>query len=242
MIKRRILLQLHTNLDYRTNTSWLQFIGVLFFLLLCPPIIIGIFLALPFWLYEQANPNTNKLLLESISNSSYDLVSLLLLILYIMKYKPMRALVLPAINFQVLKSFRMYIYVLIYYAISLLADMFILDELFPLAVQEQSDALELSTLEHYPLLLILSGGIFAPIFEELIYRGIFLRFFEEKFTFWPAAILSSLLFGIAHTYSLGIMVSAFVTGIFACLLYKQTKSIVPAILLHILTNVIAFSM
>lgn len=36
------------------------------------------------------------------------------------------------------------------------------------------------------------------------------------------------------------MVSAFVTGIFACLLYKQTKSIVPAILLHILTNVIAF--
>lgn len=177
MIKRRILLQLHTNLDYRTNTSWLQFIGVLFFLLLCLPIIIGIFLALPFWLYEQANPNTNKLLLESISNSSYDLVSLLLLILYIMKYKPMRALVLPAINFQVLKSFRMYIYVLIYYAISLLADMFILDELFPLAVQEQSDALELSTLEHYPLLLILSGGIFAPIFEELICRGIFLSFF-----------------------------------------------------------------
>ena len=138
--------------------------------------------SITFWLYEQANPNTNKLLLESISNSSYDLVSLLLLILYIMKYKPMRALVLPAINFQVLKSFRMYIYVLIYYAISLLADMFILDELFPLAVQEQSDALELSTLEHYPLLLILSSGILAPIFEELICRGIF-RFFEEKFTF-----------------------------------------------------------
>ena len=61
--------------------------------------------SITFWLYEQANPNTNKLLLESISNSSYDLVSLLLLILYIMKYKPMRALVLPAINFQVLKSF-----------------------------------------------------------------------------------------------------------------------------------------
>ena len=54
--------------------------------------------------------------------------------------------------------------------------MFILDELFPLAVQEQSDALELSTLEHYPLLLILSSGILAPIFEELICRGIFFVF------------------------------------------------------------------
>ena len=65
-------------------------------------------------------------------------------------------------------------------------------------------------------------------------------FFEEKFTFWIAVILSSLIFGIAHTYSVGIMFSAFVTGIFACLLYKQTKSIIPAILLHILTNIIAF--
>ena len=176
-------MQLHTKLNYHTNISWLHFIGVLFFLLICLPMIIGIFIALPFWLYEQANPNTNKLLLESISNSSYDLVSLLLLILYIMKYKPMRALVLPAINFQVLKSFRMYIYVLIYYAISLLADMFILDELFPLAVQEQSDALELSTLEHYPLLLILSSGILAPIFEELICRGIFLRFLKKSLLF-----------------------------------------------------------
>ncbi|QOW26638.1 CPBP family intramembrane metalloprotease [Bacillus cereus] len=235
-------MQLHTKLNYHTNISWLHFIGVLFFLLICLPMIIGIFIALPFWLYEQANPNTNKLLLESIGSSSYDLASLLLLIVYIMKYKPMRTLVLPTINFQVLKSFQMYIYVLIYYAISLFVDIFVLDTLFPLALQEQSDALELSTLEHYPLLLILSSGILAPIFEELICRGIFLRFFEEKFTFWPAAILSSLLFGIAHTYSVGIMVSAFVTGIFACLLYKQTKSIVPAILLHILTNVIAFSM
>ncbi|EEM15002.1 Caax amino protease [Bacillus pseudomycoides DSM 12442] len=51
-----------------------------------------------------------------------------------------------------------------------------------------------------------------------------LRFFEEEFTFWPAALLSSLLFGIAHTYSVGVMASAFITGLFAALLYKQNLS------------------
>ncbi|MDA1740923.1 type II CAAX endopeptidase family protein [Bacillus cereus] len=222
------------------SMSWLQFLGVLFILFPCLSLINIILTFLPIELYGYINPNTNKFLLDSIKNVSYELVALLLLIAFITKYRPLKELVLPTFDFRILKSFRMYIYVLIYYVITLFVDMFVLDKLFPSSVQEQSDALQLSTLEHYPLLLLLASGIFAPIFEELVCRGILLRFFEEKFTFWIAVILSSLIFGIAHVYSVGVMFSAFVTGIFACLLYKQTKSIIPAVLLHILTNVIAF--
>ncbi|MBJ8104676.1 MULTISPECIES: CPBP family intramembrane glutamic endopeptidase [Bacillus cereus group] len=227
--------------EQNNSMSWLQFLGVLFILFPCLSLINILLTLLPIELYGYINPDTNNFLLDSIENVSYELVALLLLIVFITKYKPLKELVLPIFDFRVLKSFQMYIYVLIYYVLTLFVDMLVLDKLFPSSVQEQSDALQLSALEHYPLLLLLAGGIFAPIFEELVCRGILLRFFEEKFTFWSAVILSSLIFGIAHTYSVGIMVSAFMTGIFACLLYKQTKSVIPAILLHILTNIIAFS-
>ena len=60
--------------------------------------------------------------------------------------------------------------------------MFVLDKLFPSSVQEQSDALQLSTLG-YPLLLLLASGIFAPIFEELVCRGILLRFSKRSLPF-----------------------------------------------------------
>ena len=138
---------------------------------------------LPIELYGYINPDTNKPLLESIENVSYELVALLLLIVFIMKYKPLKELVLPIFDFRVLKSFQMYIYVLIYYVLTLFVDMFVLDKLFPSSVQEQSDALQLSTLEHYPLLLLLAGGIFAPIFEELVCRGILLRFSKRSLPF-----------------------------------------------------------
>ncbi|MBY0595164.1 CPBP family intramembrane glutamic endopeptidase [Bacillus bingmayongensis] len=233
-------MQIHTQLDHRIKTSWLLFLGILLVLFFCFPLINSALTILPIWLYEQANPNTNTALLESIKNISYEFVALLFFVLYILKYKPLRQLILPAIDFQCLKTFRMYIYVLIYYAIGVFIDFYILDKLFPESLQEQLDALDFATLENYKFLLVLAVGIFAPLYEELVCRGLLLRFFEEKFTFWPAALLSSLLFSIAHTYSIGIMVSAFVTGLFASLLYKQTKSIIPAMLLHIIINTSSF--
>ncbi|MCM3734266.1 CPBP family intramembrane metalloprotease [Bacillus cytotoxicus] len=220
--------------------SWLEFIGILLMLILIIPTINGVFTILPIELYGYVRPDTHKSLLESLENISYECIALFFLLLYIVKYKPLKALVLPAIDFQCLKSFRTYIYVLLYYAIGLFIDLVILDKFFPDSVQEQVDALDFATLEQYKFLLILAVGLLAPIKEELICRGILLRFFEEKFTFWPAAIISSLLFGIAHTYSVGVMVSAFVTGLFASLLYKQTNSIIPAILLHIMINTCSF--
>ncbi|MDM5156738.1 CPBP family intramembrane metalloprotease [Bacillus sp. DX1.1] len=233
-------MQTHIQLEHRTKTSWLEFLGIMLMIVLIMPLMNATFTILPIWLCEHFNPNTNKVLLESLENISYELVALLFVILYILKYKPLKHLVLPAIDFQCLKSYRMYIHVLVYYAIGIFIDSFILDKLFPESVQEQLNALDFATLEQYKFLLVLAVGVLAPIYEELICRGILLRFFEEKFSFWPAAIVSSLLFGIAHTYSVGIMVSAFITGLFASLLYKQTKSIIPAILLHIIINTCSF--
>ena len=233
-------MQTHIQIEQQMKISWLEFIGILLMLILVIPTINGVFTILPIELYGYVRPCAHKSLLESLENIGYEFIALFFLILYIVKYKPLKTLVLPSINFQCLKSFHTYVYVLLYYAIGIFIDLVILDKLFPNSVQEQVDALDFATLEQYKFLLILAVGLLAPIKEELICRGILLRFFEEKFTFWPAAIISSLLFGIAHTYSVGIMVSAFITGLFASLLYKQTNSIIPATLLHITINTCSF--
>ena len=136
-----------------------------------------------------------------------------------MKFKPCKELVLPKFDFRVLKYFkewRTYVYYSFIMYSPCLVDMFVLDKLFPSSVQEQSDALQLSdALKHYPLLLLLAGGIFAPFLKSLFSVVFFFVFSKRSLPFWTAVILSSLIFGIAHTYSVGIMVSTFMTGIFA---------------------------
>ncbi len=95
-------------------------------------------------------------------------------------------------------------------------------------------------LKQYKLLLLIGGAILVPIFEELIVRGIILHFLQQRFPFWIAAFGSSFLFGIGHIYSTGVMFSMFIMGLFMAILCKKTKSIIPAILLHIMNNMLAF--
>ena len=85
----------------------------------------------------------------------------------------------------------------------------------------QSSALNLDVFKQYQILLLLGFAILTPIFEELIFRGFILRFFSERFPFWIAAIITSFFFGIAHTYSLGVMVITFFMGLLMAILCKN---------------------
>ena len=85
----------------------------------------------------------------------------------------------------------------------------------------QSSALNLDVFKQYQILLLLGFAILTPIFEELIFRGFILRFFSERFPFWIAAIITSFFFGIAHTYSLGVMVITFFMGLLMAILCKK---------------------
>ena len=99
---------------------------------------------------------------------------------------------------------------------------------------------KLRRFKQYQILLLLGFAILTPIFEELIFRGFILHFFSERFPFWIAAVLTSFFFGIAHTYSLGVMVITFFMGLLMAILCKKTKSILPAMLFHIINNTLAF--
>ena len=83
------------------------------------------------------------------------------------------------------------------------------------------------------------GYIFltAPIFEEIIYRGIFYDGMRKKgYSVVTAAVFSAVLFGVMH---LNVVqgVNAFVLGLLTAFVYEQTQKLFIPILFHIINNI-----
>ena len=80
--------------------------------------------------------------------------------------------------------------------------------------------------------------ISAAIFEELIFRGIFLKGYLMKYKAKNAILLSALFFGLIHfdlnmpTQFIGAIIVGFITSYF----YYYSRSIGMAILLHLTFN------
>lgn len=236
-------MQHSVQLTYNQNhsLSWGKFIGSVLFAFFGASTISSLFVALPFMLYSEGiSDKKTSALYSSLGNTGSTLLQLLILLLFIFKYEPLKKLLLPVFNFQALQKVRTYVYLFLFFALNIAINVFIISKLFPHATQEQDIALNLETLNQYKILLILGSAIFIPIFEELIFRGIILQFFQQRFPFGIAAISSSFIFGIAHTYSLGVMVSAFMIGMFMAVLCRKTNSIMPAMLFHMMNNTLAF--
>jgi membrane protease YdiL (CAAX protease family) len=84
-----------------------------------------------------------------------------------------------------------------------------------------------------------STVLFAPIFEEIVFRGLLFGTLRNVFG-WPlAAALSAAVFAFAHGYgSLG-FASVFVSGVLWAYAYEATGSLLPGIIAHAVNNVIA---
>lgn len=82
--------------------------------------------------------------------------------------------------------------------------------------------------------------ILTPFFEEFIFRGVLygeLRHYKMKQ--WPAIIIVSALFGLAHgQWNVGLDV--FCLSVVACYLRELTGTIWPGVVLHMLKNAVAF--
>jgi len=236
-------MQATTQLTYgpKHSMSWLQFFGSSLFAFFGTGLLSGLFILLPLTIYSEGITNKKTIALyESLGNTASTLLQLLVLLLFIYKYEPVKKLLSSAFNFRALKKVSTYVYLTLFFALNIVLNSLISTHLFPDATTQQASALNLDVLKQYRILLIIGSAIFIPIFEEIIFRGIILRFFSERFPFWIAAIGTSLIFGIAHTYSLGVMVVTFLMGLLMAILCKRTNSILPAMLFHIMNNTLAF--
>ena len=76
--------------------------------------------------------------------------------------------------------------------------------------------------------------LFAPIFEEILFRGVIYKN-DEKLGCIFASVTSSLIFGFWHM-TLSQIVLGSVLGFFSCYLYRKTESIFPSMILHFIVN------
>lgn len=83
----------------------------------------------------------------------------------------------------------------------------------------------------------------APVSEETLFRGFIFGGLRRWKGFWPAALISGAMFGLAHAGGADItyLLPLAIFGFGLALLYEITKSIYPGIYLHCLNNCIAFS-
>ena len=81
--------------------------------------------------------------------------------------------------------------------------------------------------------------ILAPIYEELLFRGILLRRFTLRWSPQKSIIISSIIFGIIHLNPINI-VFAFALGCVLGYAYLKTKNIFVPMLLHSFSNFLAF--
>ena len=88
--------------------------------------------------------------------------------------------------------------------------------------------------------------IAAPFIEELVFRGLLLRTFMRRMPFWPAAVLSTLIFAALHTYEVSTLVGALTLaasvgclGLVNCWLNRRTDSLAPGMMVHASFNLLA---
>jgi membrane protease YdiL (CAAX protease family) len=107
--------------------------------------------------------------------------------------------------------------------------------------QELPDRLgaEGSTLSAVAVAVLIT--VFAPLGEEMLFRGLVFGSLRNWRGVWPAAIVTGTLFGLIHIGSApaGFLVPLGFLGFGLCLLYHFSGSLYPCIALHALNNSIA---
>ena len=86
---------------------------------------------------------------------------------------------------------------------------------------------------------IVTVVVMAPLFEEVIFRGVLLESTCARYGVVAAWLLSSAIFGIVHVHPT-VVVNAFVMGLVLAFIYLRTDSLWSAIILHAVNNGIAY--
>ena len=108
-----------------------------------------------------------------------------------------------------------------------------------LGVEEDDAATEKAFENAGPLLVIALGSIaMAPWIEEIFFRGFIFGGLQGRIGWPAAALLSGLLFGLAHL-SLFALLPFTVVGLLFAWAYKYTGSIRPSIIAHLIINAVS---
>ncbi|MEM2900452.1 MAG: CPBP family intramembrane glutamic endopeptidase [Thermoplasmata archaeon] len=90
------------------------------------------------------------------------------------------------------------------------------------------------------IVLLIAGTIFAPVSEEIFFRGFAFKAWLSKSGPYVAYIFSSFFFSIVHFNIIGIL-PIFIAGLVLAYIYHKTGSLFPAMIAHAVNNFIAIT-
>jgi CAAX protease family protein len=89
------------------------------------------------------------------------------------------------------------------------------------------------------LLDTMNATLWAPLIEELTFRGLLYATLRSRFGVWPSAFISAAIFALPHGYAVAGSVSVLVSGILWAVVYERTSSLLPALFAHSANNVMS---
>jgi membrane protease YdiL (CAAX protease family) len=86
-----------------------------------------------------------------------------------------------------------------------------------------------------PFWFFLVGAVFAPLVEEIFFRGFLFQGFRQRYGWQIGMLLSSAIFAAAHLDPVA-LIPTFILGNVLAYVYHRSNSVWPGILLHFLVN------
>jgi uncharacterized protein len=86
-----------------------------------------------------------------------------------------------------------------------------------------------------PAWFFLVGAVFAPLVEEIFFRGFLFQGFRAKYGWVSAMLMSSGIFAVAHLDPVS-LIPTFILGNVLAYLYHRSNSMWPGVILHVLVN------
>jgi len=90
-----------------------------------------------------------------------------------------------------------------------------------------------------PIWFVIVGTIFAPIVEEIFFRGFIFQGLRHKYGWIKGGLLSALVFALGHLDPVA-FIPTFILGLLLAYLYHRSNSVWPGVILHFLVNSFGF--
>ncbi|MGE5380839.1 MAG: lysostaphin resistance A-like protein [Methylocystaceae bacterium] len=119
--------------------------------------------------------------------------------------------------------------VLIFTAVVLIG--FLIQILVPVPPQQFETALKDASLTWQTIVLVIIGAVFAPFYEEILFRGIIYPVFRARMGVWGGIAVSALIFSLIHMDPIRIL-PLFVGGAGLAYIYEKSGSIYAAWAAH----------
>ncbi|TCW59331.1 hypothetical protein EC917_101592 [Bacillus thuringiensis] len=153
----------------------------------------------------------------------------------ILIYSPARNYCVQLVKSIQFNNFKHYV-TIVMTMIVLLIYLAVLNLVLPhgLSVDEPNIVIEPTKNEIILYVVVLT--VFAPIWEELLFRGIFFTKLSQRFSTLSSAVISAFIFTLGHPLTVGSVLYIFGGGICLAYTYKKTNNLLVPWGIHLLNN------